>query len=34
MLDYEPAREAIQARAAQVIEDRLDHELMRALEET
>lgn len=31
MLDYEPAREAIQERAAQVVMERIDHELMREL---
>lgn len=33
MLDYVPAREAIQERAAEVVRSRLDHELLRALEE-
>lgn len=33
MLDYAPAREAVQERAAQVARERIDHELLRALEE-
>jgi hypothetical protein len=33
MLDYKPAREAIQERARQVVEERIDHELLRTLEE-
>lgn len=33
MLDYEPAREAIQERAAEIIQKRIDHELLRALDE-
>lgn len=32
MLDYVPAREAIQERAAEIIRKRIDHELLRALE--
>lgn len=33
MLDYQPAREAIQERAAEIVQSRIDHELLRALEE-
>lgn len=33
MLDYPEAREAIQERAAEVVQDRVDHELLRALDE-
>lgn len=33
MLKYEPAREAIQKRAKEIVEKNLDHELMRALEQ-
>lgn len=34
MLDYQPAREAIQERAAEVVQQRIDHEMLRALDET
>lgn len=34
MLDYEPAREAIEQRAAEIVQNRIDHELIRALNET
>lgn len=33
MLDYEDAREAIQKRMREIVEQRIDHELLRALEE-
>ncbi len=33
MLDYPEAREAIQERAAEIVQSRIDHELLRALEE-
>lgn len=33
MLDYPEAREAIQERAAEIVQSRVDHELLRALDE-
>lgn len=33
MLDYQEAREAIQERAAEIVQSRIDHELLRALDE-
>ena len=33
MLDYQEAREAIQERAAEIAQSRIDHELLRALDE-
>lgn len=33
MLDYPEAREAIQERAAEIVQNRIDHELLRALDE-
>lgn len=33
MLDYPEAREAIQERAAEIVQNRIDHELLRAMDE-
>lgn len=33
MLDYQEARDAIQERAAEIVQSRIDHELLRALDE-